>query len=144
MVSCGGGNLAQPRPQSPLWVPELLPSLANVCVPDICFSISGSTAFFESQTSTANVLSCSYLKVVLTIWGQLFIFPGSVLHIQIGRGNGNPLQYFCLENSMDKRSLAGSVGSQKSDMTNWACMLPCIFVVKVLFDFLLLICLMSI
>ena len=24
-----------------------------------------------------------------------------------GEGNGNPLQYSCLENSMDKRSLAG-------------------------------------
>ena len=25
-----------------------------------------------------------------------------------GEGNGNPLQYFCLENSMDKRSPAGT------------------------------------
>ena len=25
-----------------------------------------------------------------------------------GGGNGNPLQYSCLENSMDKRSLTGS------------------------------------
>ena len=24
-----------------------------------------------------------------------------------GEGNGNPLQYFCLENPMDKRSLVG-------------------------------------
>ena len=36
-----------------------------------------------------------------------------------GGGNGNPLQYSCLKNSMDKRSLAGSSpwGRKESDMT---------------------------
>ena len=36
-----------------------------------------------------------------------------------GGGNGNPLQYSCLKNSMDKRSLAGSSpgGHKESDMT---------------------------
>ena len=36
-----------------------------------------------------------------------------------GGGNGNPLQYSCLENPMDKRSLAGSSawGHKESDMT---------------------------
>ena len=36
--------------------------------------------------------------------------PGSIpgLGIFSGEGNGNPLQYSCLENPTDKRSLAGS------------------------------------
>ena len=36
-----------------------------------------------------------------------------------GEGNGNPLQYSCLENSMEKRSLAGYSpwGHKESDMT---------------------------
>ena len=41
-----------------------------------------------------------------------------------GEGNGNPLQYSCLENPMDKRSLVGYrvSGCKKSDMTEHACM----------------------
>ena len=37
-----------------------------------------------------------------------------------GGGNGNPLQYFCLENSMDKRSLVGygPWGCKESDTAN--------------------------
>ena len=34
-----------------------------------------------------------------------------------GEGHGNPLQYFSLENPHGPRSLAGSMGSQESDMT---------------------------
>ena len=36
-----------------------------------------------------------------------------------GDGNGNPLQYFCLENTMDKRSLVGYSpwGGKESDTT---------------------------
>ena len=36
-----------------------------------------------------------------------------------GDGNGNPLQYFCLENTMDKRSLVGCSpwGGKESDTT---------------------------
>ena len=36
-----------------------------------------------------------------------------------GEGNGNPLQYSCLENSMDGRSLVGYSpwGRKESDMT---------------------------
>ena len=36
-----------------------------------------------------------------------------------GGGHDNPLQYSCLENTMDKRSLAGysSWGCKESDMT---------------------------
>ena len=30
-----------------------------------------------------------------------------------GRGNGNPLQYLCLENSMDSRAWWESMGSQR-------------------------------
>ena len=40
-----------------------------------------------------------------------------------GEGNGNPLQYSCLANSMDKRSLAGYSpgGHKESDMTMRTC-----------------------
>ena len=37
--------------------------------------------------------------------GDLGLIPG--LGRSPGEGNGNPLQYSCLENPMDKRSLAG-------------------------------------
>ena len=47
--------------------------------------------------------------------------PGSIpgLGRSSGEGNGNPLQYSCLENSMDKSSLAGysPQGHKESDMT---------------------------
>ena len=35
--------------------------------------------------------------------------PGSILGLgsYLGEGNGNPLQYSCLENPMDRRSLVG-------------------------------------
>ena len=38
-----------------------------------------------------------------------------------GEGNGNPFQYSCLENPMDRRELGRllSMGSQESDMTEW-------------------------
>ena len=41
------------------------------------------------------------------------------LGISPGEGNGNSLQYSCLKNSMDKRSLAGysSWGGKESDTT---------------------------
>ena len=39
-----------------------------------------------------------------------------------GEGNGNPLQYSCLENLMDKSSLAGSsMGLQMPDTTKYVC-----------------------
>ena len=42
--------------------------------------------------------------------------PG--MGISLGVGNGSPLQYSCLENSMDKRSLAGySPWAIELDMT---------------------------
>ena len=47
--------------------------------------------------------------------------PGSIpgLGRSPGEGNGNPLQYSCLENSMDKRSLVGYSpwGHKDSDTT---------------------------
>ena len=44
--------------------------------------------------------------------GDLDLIPG--LERSLGEGNGNPLQYFCLENSMDRGALqASSMGSQR-------------------------------
>ena len=34
-----------------------------------------------------------------------------------GGGNGNPLQYFCLENSMDRRAWWATWDCKESDMT---------------------------
>ena len=38
-----------------------------------------------------------------------------------GEGNGNPFQYSCLENSMDRRAWQAdnSWGHKESDMTEW-------------------------
>ena len=48
--------------------------------------------------------------------GDLVSVPG--LGRSPGEGNGNPLQYSCLENSMDQRSLAGySPGDHKESDT---------------------------
>ena len=49
--------------------------------------------------------------------GDLGLIPGSGR--SSGEGNGNPLQYFCLENSMDRRAWWATVrGVSESDMTN--------------------------
>ena len=49
--------------------------------------------------------------------GDLGLIPGS--RVSSGVGNGSPLQYFCLENSMDRGALVGdSLWSRKeSDKT---------------------------
>ena len=49
--------------------------------------------------------------------GDLGLIPG--LGRFPGEGNGNPLQYFCLENPIDRRSLVGYSprGCRKSDVT---------------------------
>ena len=49
--------------------------------------------------------------------GDLGLIPG--LGRSSGEGNGNPLQYSCLENSLGQRSLAGHSpwGCKESDMT---------------------------
>ena len=51
--------------------------------------------------------------------GDLGLIPGSGR--SPGEGNGYRLQYFCLENSMDQRSLVGYSpwGLKESDMTEW-------------------------
>ena len=47
----------------------------------------------------------------------LALIPG--LGRSPGEGNGNPLQYSCLENSMDRRAWRATVyGVAKSDMTD--------------------------
>ena len=47
--------------------------------------------------------------------GDLGSIPGSVS--SPGEGNGNPLQYFCLENPMDKPGRLQFMGSQELDTT---------------------------
>ena len=45
--------------------------------------------------------------------------PGSIpgLGRSLGEGNGNPLQYYCLEKSHGQRSLVGSMGRKESHTT---------------------------
>ena len=54
--------------------------------------------------------------------------PGSIpgLGRSPGEGNGNPLQYSCLENPIDQRNLVGYSpwGRKESDMTEWLHFLP--------------------
>ena len=52
--------------------------------------------------------------------GDIGLIPGSGR--SPGERNGNPLQYSCLENPMDRRALAGysAWGHKKSDMTEVA------------------------
>ena len=47
--------------------------------------------------------------------------PGSIpgLGRSLGEGNGNPLQYYCLEKSHRQRSLVGSMGRKESHTTPW-------------------------
>ena len=47
--------------------------------------------------------------------GDLGSIPG--LGRYPGKGNGNPLQYSCLENPMDRRAWLQSMGSQELDTT---------------------------
>ena len=51
--------------------------------------------------------------------GDLGSIPG--LERSPGEGNGNPLQYSCLENPHGQRSLVGYSpwGRKESDMTEW-------------------------
>ena len=51
--------------------------------------------------------------------GDLSSIPGSGR--SPGEGNGNPLQYSCLKNSMESRSLAGHSpwGRKESNVTEW-------------------------
>ena len=52
--------------------------------------------------------------------GDMGLIPGSGRYPAIG--NGNPLQYSCLENFMDKRSWRATVhGVAESDMTEHVC-----------------------
>ena len=52
--------------------------------------------------------------------GEAGCIPGSCR--SPGEGNGNPLQYSCLENPMDRGAWEATVrGFAKSDMTKHAC-----------------------
>ena len=62
-------------------------------------------------------ISTKKLKTQLTLVSALFqgYFPSKFIksnneiyiYIYIGEGNGNPVQYSCLENSMDRGALGG-------------------------------------
>ena len=57
-------------------------------------------------------LMAQLVKNPPAMWGDLGSIPG--LGRYSGEGNGNPLQYFCLENSMDRGAWRATImGSQR-------------------------------
>ena len=60
---------------------------------------------FHKATSTGSFPCSSVSKESACNSGDLGSIPGSGR--SPGEGNGNPLQYSCLENPMDQRRLAG-------------------------------------
>ena len=84
---------------------------------DLIYSWS-SLRFKSSSTYYPGLLRSSVGKESSFNAGDLGLIPG------YGRspeeGNGNPLQYYCLENPMDRRpgmDRRQSIGPQKSDMS---------------------------
>ena len=69
----------------------------------------------------ATSLVAQMVKVSAYNVGVPGLIPGSGRSPE--EGNGNPLQYFCLENPHGQRSLVGSSpwGHKESDMTEYAC-----------------------
>ena len=63
----------------------------------------------------------SEVKASACNMGELGSIPG--LGRSPGEGNGNPLQYSCLENPNGQRSLVGysPLGRKESDMTECTC-----------------------
>ena len=57
-------------------------------------------------------------------WKGHFIFLYGVMHLNPGGGQGNPLQYSCLENSMDRGAWRGTVHGvcKELDTTEWLSM----------------------
>ena len=107
------GEFLQRRYVDWLWTPYLTPRCLvpiptdAFCPQDPCPHVSPSTPASggsDGKESTCNV-------------GDLGSIPG--WRRSPGRGDGNPLQYSCLENHMDKRSLVGCspCGHKESDMT---------------------------
>ena len=65
-----------------------------------------------SQNSRKYLMFIIFLKVLYFAIGSSFL---DYLVLKIGEGNGNPLQYSCLENPMDRRAWTATVhGAAKS------------------------------
>ena len=65
----------------------------------------GASGFLQSS------LAASVVKNLPAIAGDVGSIPGSGRHP--GGGNGNPLQYSCLENFIDRGAWLQSTGSQR-------------------------------
>ena len=95
----------------------------------LIFSVSISCRFLSGSFVCNVFLCCFILADLLYLWSPFYRLPanagdtgdmGSIpgLGRSPGEGNGNPLQYSCLENPMDWRSLGYSLWDRKeSDMT---------------------------
>ena len=93
--------------------------------------------------SGQNSASCRWLRILRGLFSQWFngkefafnaggtrdmgLIPASGR--SLGEGNGNPLQYSCLENSMDRGVWWGySPWSCNESDTTWACSHMCIYI----------------
>ena len=68
---------------------------------------------------------CTSELHTLPSWSRLQYFPNLLTHVYVGKipggGHGNPLQYSCLENSMDRGAWGcwSPWGHKELDMTKW-------------------------
>ena len=80
--------------------------------------------YFINDSNLLTALSKKKKKKVLFFLLTLIYLENSFLDNECvctrdGEGNGNPLQYSCLENSHEQRSLAGYSQRKDSDTTEW-------------------------
>ena len=107
--------------------------------PDVCcWSVFGSESKIQNLVYRNHALtnSANYLKKWINlkqIWASLLAqmvknlpsIAGDLSLIPVserspGEGNGNPLQYYCMENSLDKGARwATAHGIAESNMTEW-------------------------
>ena len=80
-----------------------IPSLTHVS--EICTKVTGKLGFPGGSVHKESASNAGYLGSIPGLGGS----PGE--------GDGNPLQYSCLENPHGQRSLTGPWGRKESDMT---------------------------
>ena len=84
------------------WV-NFLTKIKQIILPKDRLCYSNLTVFFRNNFMHFGV--CVYIYIYTHIYTHTYIY----IHTYIGEGNCNPLQYSCLENSMDIRAWQATV-----------------------------------